>query len=92
MYLELKRCGWHSVRLILYFINRRTNPDKVRRLEKKMRQPCKPELFKEHFDVLKTLLVRVANDCEQIRIILNYVEDKLVKEDKCVKRVQFTTL
>lgn len=76
----------------LYFINRRTNPDKVRRLEKKMRQPCKPELFKEHFDVLKTLLVRVANDCEQIRIILNYVEDKLVKEDKCVKRVQFTTL
>nr|XP_034318548.1 uncharacterized protein LOC117686840 [Crassostrea gigas] len=71
---------------------RRTHPDKVRRLEKKMRQPCKPELFKEHFDVLKTLLVRVANDCEQIRIILNYVEDKLVEEDKCVKRVQFTTL
>jgi hypothetical protein len=58
-----------------------------------MREPsCKHDLdCQEQFEVLQTLLVRVTKDIEQIRIIVNYMEDKLIK-NKCVKRVQFATL
>nr|XP_034316333.1 uncharacterized protein LOC117685868 [Crassostrea gigas] len=67
---------------------RRTNPGKIRKLEKRMREPE----FKPQFDLLRTLLTRVMSDCEQIQIIFNFVEDKLNKVDNHTKRVKFTTL
>lgn len=77
--------------LILYFINRRTNPEIVKRLEKRMRE--REEDLKTQFDLLKTLMPRVKADLEQMTIVLNFVEDKISKKvDNPTKRVKFTTL
>lgn len=48
----------------------------------------------EQVEVLKALLARVTVDCEQIKIILNFIEDKLSKGDSgtSAERVKFTTL
>lgn len=70
---------------ILYFINRRTDSEKLRKLEKRMREP-EPEL-------LRTLMSRVTTDVQQIEILTNYLEDKLVKKrNASIKRTKFTTL
>ncbi|XP_061170582.1 uncharacterized protein LOC133179921 [Saccostrea echinata] len=72
---------------------RRTNPNKMCKLEKRMKEQSKQDVL-EQVEVLKTVLARVTLDCEQIKIILNFIEDKLSKVDSCTsaKRVKFTTL
>lgn len=63
------------------------------KLEKRMKKQGRQEVL-EQVEVIKTLLARVTLDVEQIRIILNFVEDKLSKDDNCTtaKRVKFSTL
>ena len=50
-----------------------------------------PEKFKTQMELLRTLTVRVAEDVEQIRIITNYLEDKLdnVRDSVNIKKVRF---
>lgn len=63
------------------------------KMEKRMKKQGRQEVL-EQVEVIKTLLARVTLDVEQIRIILNFVEDKLSKGDNCTtaKRVKFSTL
>ncbi|XP_052696090.1 uncharacterized protein LOC128174619 [Crassostrea angulata] len=72
---------------------RRTNPDNMCKLEKRMKEQSKQNVL-EKVEVLKALLARWTLDCEQIKIILNFIEDKLSKGDSgtSAKRVKFTTL
>ncbi|XP_052696226.1 uncharacterized protein LOC128174814 [Crassostrea angulata] len=72
---------------------RRTNPDEMCKLEKRMKEQSKQDVLKQ-VEVLKALLARVTLDCKQIKIILNFIEDKLSKGDSgtSAKKVKFTTL
>ncbi|XP_052691238.1 uncharacterized protein LOC128169109 [Crassostrea angulata] len=70
---------------------RRTYPDKMLKLEKRMKEQSKQDVLLEQVNVLKTLLARVPVDCEQIKIIINFLEDK-VDNSTSAKRVKFTTL
>ena len=76
------------------FINRRTNPVKIQQLEKRMSTPGKGTVseFKEQFDLIRSLVTRVEQDCVQIKIILNFLGDNMEKKKSCVKKVKFTTL
>ena len=67
----------------------RTNPDKMCKLEKRMKEQSKQDVL-EQVEVLKALRARVTLDCEQIKIILNFIEDKLSKVDSGIsaKRVK----
>lgn len=65
---------------ILYFINRRTDSEKLRKLEKRMREPEPEQDFKPQLELLRTLMSRVTTDVQQIEILTNYLEDKLVKK------------
>lgn len=49
------------------FINRRTNPVKIQQLEKRMSTPGKGTVseFKEQFDLIRSLVTRVEQDCVQ---------------------------
>ncbi|XP_056003968.1 uncharacterized protein LOC130049845 [Ostrea edulis] len=73
---------------------RRTNPAKIQQLEKRMSTPGKGAVseFKEQFDLIRSLMTRVEQDCVQIKIILNFLGDNMEKKKSCVKRVKFTTL
>lgn len=77
----------------MVFINRRTNPEKTEQLEKRMRTPGKalPD-FKEQFKTVRSLMTRIEEDCTQIKIIVNFLEDNVLKKKSCQKTVQFTTL
>lgn len=77
----------------MVFINRRTNPEKTEQLEKRMRMPGKalPD-FKEQFKTVRSLMTRIEEDCTQIKIIVNFLEDNVLKKKSCQKTVQFTTL
>lgn len=78
---------------ILYFINRRTDSEKLRKLEKRMREPEPEQDFKPQLELLRTLMSRVTTDVQQIEILTNYLEDKLVKKrNASIKRTKFTTL
>lgn len=58
-----------------------------------MREPKPEQDFKPQLELLRTLMSRVAEDVQQIDIITNYLEDKLVKKrNASIKRVRFTTL
>uniref|UniRef100_K1PSZ9 Uncharacterized protein n=1 Tax=Magallana gigas TaxID=29159 RepID=K1PSZ9_MAGGI len=71
--------------------SRRTYPDKMLKLEKRMKEQSKQDVLLEQVNVLKTLLARVTVDCEQMKIIINFLEDK-VDNSTSAKRVKFTTL
>lgn len=55
-----------------------------------MREP--EQDLKSQFELLRTLTSRATADIEHIRIITNYLEDKLVKKRDSIKKVRFTTL
>lgn len=65
---------------ILYFINRRTDSEKLRKLEKRMREPEPEQDIKPQIELLRSLMSRVTTDVQQIEILTNYLEDKLVKK------------
>ncbi|XP_052712130.1 uncharacterized protein LOC128186368 [Crassostrea angulata] len=73
---------------------RRTNQDKIQKLEKRMKEKTQEDVLLEQVNVLKTLLARVTVDVDQMKIIINFLEDKLSKGDNrtSAKRVAFTTL
>lgn len=49
--------------------------------------------FKEQFDLIRSLVTRVEQDCVQKKkIILNFLGDNMEKKKSCVKKVKFTTL
>lgn len=54
---------------ILYFINRRTDSEKLRKLEKRMREPEPEQDFKPQLELLRTLMSRVTTDVQQIEIL-----------------------
>lgn len=55
-----------------------------------MREP--EQDLKSQFELLRTLKTTVTADFEQIRIVLNFVEDKINKVDNRTKMVKFTIL
>ncbi|XP_078330688.1 uncharacterized protein LOC144624660 [Crassostrea virginica] len=85
---------WYLIPCMVNFINRRTNPVKIQQLEKRMSTPGKGTVseFKEQFDLIRSLVTRVEQDCVQKKIILNFLGDNTEKKKSCVKKVKFTTL
>ncbi|XP_056002203.1 uncharacterized protein LOC130049099 [Ostrea edulis] len=63
---------------------RRTNPVKLQQLENRMREPGLGQVtvsdFKEQFEIVQSLMTRVENDCAQMKIIMNFIEDTLIKK------------
>lgn len=57
----------------MVFINRRTNPEKIEHLEKRMRTPGKalPD-FKEQLKTVRSLMTRIEEDCILIKILLTF--------------------
>lgn len=77
----------------MVFINRRTNPEKFEQIEKRTRTPGKavPD-FEEQFKIIRSLMTRIEEDYAQFKIIVNFLEDNMLKKKSCQKRVKFTTL
>jgi hypothetical protein len=60
----------------MVFINRRTNPEKIEQLETRIRTPGQAV---PDFEV-RSLMTRIEDDCAQVKIIVNYLEDNVLKK------------
>lgn len=70
----------------MVFINRRTNPEKTEH-EKRMRTPGKAlSDFKEQFKIVKSLMTRIEEDCTQIKVTVNFLEDNVLKKKGVVRK------